>query len=380
MTWRESTVEDERRDLVTSVSERGESISSASRRLGVSRPTAYKWLARWRTQGEAGLSDRSRRPRLSPKRTPVEMEERVCELRRRHPGWGGRKLHHRLKTLGAVGVPSPSAITDILARNGLLRADRRLQRDWQRFEAERPNDMWQMDFKGDFALGGGRCHTLTVLDDHSRFNLCLQACPDQRGETVKRHLMPVFATYGLPEVILVDNGPPWGSGYSRQPHTRFTAWLISHGVSVSHGRPYHPQTRGKDERFHRSLGLEVLAMRQWLDFPEFQSALDGWQMVYNNERPHEALGYGVPSARYQPSQRKLPEDRRSPEYLDSDEVRRVQGLGVISFRGRKLHVGRAFSGEPVALRAVEEEGVWDVYYYQQRVGRVDLRSSLLPDL
>jgi transposase InsO family protein len=103
------------------------------------------------------------------------MEERVCELRRRHPAWGGRKLHHRLKALGVEGVPSPSAITDILARNALLRADRRLKRDWQRFEAERPNEMWQMDFKGDFALPSGRCYTLTVLDDHSRFNVCLQA-------------------------------------------------------------------------------------------------------------------------------------------------------------------------------------------------------------
>ena len=197
---------------------------------------------------------------------------------------------------------------------------------------------------------------------------------------MKRHLMPVFATYGLPEAILVDNGPPWGSGYSRQPHTHFTAWLISYGVRVSHGQPYHPQTRGKDERFHRSLGLEVVTMRQWLDFLEYQSALDGWQPVYNQERPHEALGYAVPSSRYEPSPRRMPEERPSPEYLDGDDVRRVQDLGLISFQGRKLRVGRAFSGEPVALRAIEEEGVWDVYYYKQRVGRVDLRSPLLLDL
>lgn len=380
MTWRESTVEDERRDLVTSVIEGDESVSSASRRLGVSRPTAYKWLVRWKEEGEGGLSDRSRRPRLSPRRTSAEMEERVCELRRQHPGWGGRKLHHRLLALGVAEVPSPSAITDILDRNGLLRADRRLKRNWQRFEAERPNEMWQMDFKGDFALAGGRCHTLTLLDDHSRFNLCLQACADQRGETVKRHLMSVFATYGLPETILVDNGPPWGSGYSRQPHTRFTAWLMSHGVRVSHGQPYHPQTRGKDERFHRSLEVEVVAVRQWLDYLDYQSGLDYWQVVYNEERPHEALDYAVPSSRYKPSVRRMAAERPSPEYLNSDEVRRVQELGVISFRGRKLHVGRAFSGEPVALRAIEEEGVWDVYYYKQRVGRVDLRSPLQPDL
>lgn len=380
MAWRVATVVDERRELVTAVMTGDESVSAACRRLGVSRQTAYKWLGRARTEGDAGLVDRSRRPKLSPRRTSAEMEERVCELRRRHPAWGGRKLHHRLKALGVERVPSPSAITDILARNDLLRADRRLKRDWQRFEAERPNEMWQMDFKGDFALPTGRCYTLTVLDDHSRFNVCLQACANQRRATVQTQLLPVFATYGLPEAILVDNGPPWGSGYSRQPHTRFTAWLISLGVYVSHGRPHHPQTRGKDERFHRSLDLEVLATRSWLDLQDVQFALDPWRQVYNFERPHEALGYAVPAARYIASPRPLLGERPRAEYPAADEVRRVQDQGDISFRGRRLHVGRAFTGEAVALRATEEDGTWDVYYYTQRVGRVDLRSPHPSDL
>lgn len=252
--------------------------------------------------------------------------------------------------------------------------DRRLKRDWQRFEAEKPNQMWQMDFKGDFALPGGRCYTLTALDDHSRFNLCLQACADQRTETVRSQLLPVLATYGLPEAILVDNGPPWGSGYSRQPHTRFTAWLMRLGVYVSHGRPYYPQTRGKDERFHRSLGLEVLRTRPWLSLEEVQLALDPWRRVYNFERPHQALGYTVPAQRYLRSARPLPTRLPPIEYLATDEVRRVQANGEISYRGREVRVGKAFVGEAVALRATEEDGAWDVYYCKQRVGRADLRS------
>ena len=380
MTWRVSTVIDERRELVSALLCGRETVTAASRRLGVSRQTAYKWLGRAALEGDAGLTNRSRRPRNSPNRTSPDMEERVCELRRRHPLWGGRKLHHRLRALGVEGVPSPSAITDILARNGLLSEDRRLKRAWQRFEAENPNDIWQMDFKGDFALSSGRCYTLTVLDDHSRFNLCLQACGNQRGETVQSQLLPVFATYGLPEVILIDNGPPWGSAYRPQPHTRFTAWLMSLGIRVSHGQPYHPQTRGKDERFHRSLGQEVLAQRSWLDLRDVQSALDPWRHVYNHERPHEALGYCVPASRYMASERRLPVKPPAPEYRSTDEVRRVQGLGEISFRGKTLHIGRAFTGNPVALRATEEEGAWDVFYYQQRVGRVDLRSPLPLDL
>jgi len=324
----------------------------------------------------AGAAAR-RAPRRPPRRTPPEIEERDCELRGQHPTWGGRKLHRRLRALGLKAVPSPSAITDILARNDLLSADRRLKRNWQRFEAAKPNEMWQMDFKGDFALPEGRCYTLTVLDDHSRFNLCLQACADQRGQTVQSRLLPVFATYGLPEAILVDNGPPWGSGYSRQPHTRFTAWLMELGIYVSHGRPYHPQTRGKDERFHRSLGEEVLSGGRWQDLLAVQAALDPWRQVYNLERPHEALAYGVPAARYATSTRSLPPTPQPPEYQNTDEIRRVQALGEISFRGRTLRIGKAFSSRAVALRATEEDGAWDVYYHKQRVGRVDLRSPLL---
>lgn len=308
------------------------------------------------------------------------MEARVCELRRQHPAWGGRKLHHRLKAQGVEEVPSPSAITDILARNGLLSPDRRLRRAWQRFEAEKPNQMWQMDFKGDFAVSGGRCYPLTVLDDHSRFNLCLEACPDQRTETVKGRLLPVLATYGLPEMMLVDNGPPWGSAYSRQPHTRFTVWLMRLGIEVRHGRPYHPQTRGKDERFHRSLDLEVLDRGPWPDLETVQLSLDPWRAIYNLERPHEALGYAVPASRYASSPRTLPSRLSAIEYLATDAVRRVQGGGVISFQGRRLRVGKAFIGEVVALRPTEEDGAWNVYYNKQRVGRVDLRSTQPSDV
>lgn len=374
--WQVTTVIDERRELVRAV-EAGESVAATSRRLGVSRETAYKWLNRVRVEGEAGLLDRSRRPKHSPRQTPSTQEAVICELRRQHPAWGGRKLHYYLKDRIAGPIPSASTITDILRRNALLRPDRRLRRNWQRFEAERPNQMWQMDFKGDFALSeGGRCYTLTVLDDHSRFNLCLQACSNQQRQTVQSQLLPVFATYGLPEVLLIDNGPPWGSGYSRQPHTRFTAWLMQQGIYVSHGRPYHPQTRGKDERFHRSLAEEVLTGQHWQDLAQVQAALDLWRQVYNHDRPHEALAYAVPASRYVPSSRLLVSSVPRPPYQPGDEVRRVQGLGEISFRGRSCHIGRAFSGQPVALRPTEEDGVWAVYYYQQRVGRIDLRSPL----
>jgi transposase InsO family protein len=307
------------------------------------------------------------------------MERRICEARREHPAWGGRKLHHWLKAQGLVEVPAPSTITGILERHGLLAADRRRERAWQRFEEEAPNALWQMDFKGHFAIANGRCHPLTVLDDHSRYNLCLGACGDERAVTVQERLTAVFNRYGLPQKMLMDNGSPWGSDIAH-PHTHLTAWLIRLGISVAHGRPYHPQTQGKEERFHRTLALEVLARRPaWADIEEVQSAFDRWRLIYNHERPHEALNYLPPAARYQPSPRTMPASLPPVLYEHGDIVRKVQDKGRISFRGRDYLVGRAFIGEPVALRQ-SADSTWDVYYCHQRVGRVVLaRSARSPD-
>jgi hypothetical protein len=171
--------------------------------------------------------------------------------------------------------------------------------------------------------------------------------------------------------MLMDNGGPWGSS-GQGVHTRFTAWLIRLGITVSHGRPHHPQTQGKDERFHRTLKLEVISQRPvWRDNPELQTAFDDWRPKYNLERPHEALGYEVPGSRYAPSSRSLPSVLPAVEYDSDFEVRRVQENGRIKLKSRRFFVGRAFTGEPVGLLQVGER-VWDAYYCHQRIARLDL--------
>jgi len=372
MPWRERSRMSERSEFVQFARGEGQSISELCRRFGISRKTGYKWLRR---AGE-GLEDRSRRPRHSPDRTLPALEAQVCALRGQHPAWGGRKLHRVLRDDGEPQPPAPSTITGILARGGLLHPDRRLARDWERFEYDAPNQLWQMDFKGHFPAGAGRCHPLTVLDDHSRFNISLQACADERAQTVHTHLTAAFQRYGLPERMLMDNGSPWGSDQAH-PYTGFTAWLIRLGISVLHGRPYHPQTQGKDERFHRTLQAEVLASRPgWHGLDQLQQAFDHWRGVYNGRRPHESLALDTPASRYQPSPRPLPDQLPAIDYAPGDEVRRVQDHGRIAFRGHVYRVGRAFVGQPVALRAAAD-GVWDVYFCHQRVAEVDLRQPLL---
>jgi transposase InsO family protein len=374
MPWKDVTPVSERSEFVTFASREGTVISALCRQYGVSRKTGYKWLHRLRGEGWEGLRDRSRRPHRSPRRTPAGVEALVCTLRTEHPAWGGRKLHHALRGDGVPHPPAASTITGILDRTGLLAAERRRQRAWQRFEEASPNGLWQMDFKGHFATGAGRCHPLTVLDDHSRFNLALVACPNERAETVQQHLTGAFQRYGLPLRMLMDNGSPWGSD-ATHPHTHLTAWLIRLGITVLHGRPYHPQTQGKEERFHRTLAAEVLARQpSWPGLTEVQCAFAAWRDVYNLRRPHEALNHATPASRYLPSARPFPATLPLVEYAPDDHVRRVQDKGRISFKGHEFLVSRAFIGESVALRPVRD-GVWDVYYCHQRVRSIDCTGS-----
>jgi transposase InsO family protein len=292
---------------------------------------------------------------------------------------GRRKLHHYLRRQGVAPLPAPSTVNSILSRHGLLAPERRLQRDWQRFEAAAPNQLWQMDFKGPLQTDLGPCFALTILDDHSRFNVCLAICPDQTRQTVQTQLEQAFRCYGLPDCILSDNGPPWGShqdGVRR--FTRLAAWLMRYDIFVSHGRPAHPQTQGKDERFHGTYQRELLASQpSWRSPEQLGRASADWRVTYNWRRPHEAIGNEPPATRYVHGRRAYVELPRTIEYPAGDLLRRVTQGGLISFRSRRYRVGRAFTGETVALRAVAD-GRWDVYYNLQRIRTLDLR--LPPDL
>lgn len=370
MPWREFTRMSERSEFVAFARRPGANVSELCRRYEISRQTGYKWLKRT-GDDEGDLEDRSRRPLSSPKRIPPELESHVLAVREQYPFYGGRKIRRCLQRDGIERPPAASTITAVLKRNGLLAPERRLKRDWQRFEEDEANALWQMDFKGHVPLSRGRCHPLTVLDDHSRFCICLAACTNERGSTVRSQLTAAFQVYGLPERMLMDNGAPWGSSLQSQ-HTRFTAWLIRLGVTVSHGRPNHPQTQGKEERFHRTLKLEVISRRPvWRDTSEMQTAFDAWRQEYNFERPHESVALEAPASRYGPSSRSFPSVLPPIEYDTDFEVRRVRGNGRIKLKGRYFYLGKAFAGDPVGLRQVGES-VWDVYSCHQRLVRIDL--------
>lgn len=382
MPWKETTAMSLRLEFVELALKEGANISQLCRDFGISRTTGYKWLLRFQESGSvsSSLADRSRRPHRSPRRTPAAVEQAVLQVRREHPAWGGRKIRAYLQRRGQSTVPSPSTITEILRRHGYIAPEESMKhRPYQRFEMEAPNELWQMDFKGHFALaGGGYCHPLTVLDDHSRFLLCLRACPNEKRDIVQRHLISIFRQYGLPKRMLMDNGPPWGHD-GRIPSTKLSAWLIRLGIVISHPRPYHPQTLGKDERLHRSLKDELLSQCSLEDLSHCQVAFDRWQQIYNHERPHEALDLNPPAIYYVPSPRPFPEQMPPVVYDVGDIVRKVGTTGRISFHQRRFRVGKALSRETVALRPTETDGDFDVYFCHQKVAQISLRVHNDPE-
>ena len=212
MPWQPKDLMDIKLDFVQLALQEGSNRRELCRRFGIAPKAAYALLARYASEGEAAFLPRSRKPHSSPARTSPEVETAVTHLRGQHPSWGGRKIARRLATLGLADVPPPSTITAILHRHGLITAQAsQAAKPWQRFEHEVPNALWQIDFKGDFATAQARCYPLTLLDDHSRFNLALQACPSVATTRVQPHLEQAFQRYGLPVRINADNGAPWGS-------------------------------------------------------------------------------------------------------------------------------------------------------------------------
>ncbi len=407
MPWKESTTMSQRREFVHLAMTEEVNMQGLCRRFDISAKTGYKWLHRYQEEGEKGLQDRSRRPHTSPNQTPPSKEQDVLAVRHTHPAWGGRKIQRRLNDKGHKSVPCPSTITAILHRHGCIDpSESSKHTPWQRFsaigrsayggEAPAPNlpAFGGMDFKGHFLLQNHRrCHPLTVEDHHSRYALGLFACPGETMEIVQPHLITLFHTYGfilnghvlrvypdgftvngLPHRILCDNGPPWATRDDYR-YTKLTVWLIRLGITVSHSRVCHPEILGKDERFHRTLHVELIGTKTFVDWDDSQRHFDQGRMVYNFQRPHEALGLATPASRYQPSPREFPDPLPPIEYNSCDIVRKVQAKGEISFHSRVFKVGRAFTGYPVALRPTLTDGIFDVYFCNQRIVTINLSNK-----
>lgn len=346
MPWRETGAMRERTEFVVLAKQGEAPLAELCRRFGVSRKTGYKWLQRYRSAGSLrGLEELSRRPHRSPGKTPDEVEARVVALRGWH-GWGGRKLALRLAQEGIQ--LSPATVDRIIQRHGLVGPDRRGRGAPLRFERAEPNELWQMDFKGEYRLcGQPPCFPLTILDDHSRYLVGLYPLTSTKAAPVKRCLIDSFDRFGLPEAMLLDHGVPWWSVTNGHGLTYLSVFLIKQNIRLIYGAMGHPQTRGKIERLHRTLNRSLTIRGLPRDWPCFRRALDVFRHEYNDIRPHESLAMAVPADRYRPSQRSYAPTPPEWEYYGDGTLIRLNSQGCLDYDHRRYFVCEALANEPV---------------------------------
>ena len=368
MGWKRVSVRDERVEFVVRVS-RGEAMSAVCREFGISRPTGYLWLDRFRREGVAGVEERSHRPHRSPGQTAGWIESRIVALRRERPDWGARKLAVLLSREG-IAVPVIT-VHRVLLRQGLVPDVEAHRQATGRFERERPNELWQMDFKGQKGTGA-KIGPLSVLDDHSRYLVALEQTGTTGGESVRERLEGVFLSHGLPEAMLMDHGVPWWSARASQGWTKLLVWLMKQGIGCHFSGIRHPQTQGKVERFHGA--LERARLRpggtDWLT----QSWLDRFRHEYNELRPHQALGMRTPASVWHKSSRTYQPNPSPWDYGTGAEVRKIAPDGDIWIGNRGWFINRALIGEQVQLKRVERRVL--IFFCSTLVRQIDLGSGL----
>jgi transposase InsO family protein len=347
MPWLETDVRDQRIQFVLTVRRGIATVSEACRAFGISRTTGYKWLRREAAAGSVvALTDRSRRPRHSPRQTPTAVVQRLGELRA-HFGWGGAKLAPLMAAEGYA--VTPRTIDRWIQREGWTRADAAPAPALRRFVHPAPNDLWQMDAKGAYPLADRqRCHTLSVLDDHSRFVVGLTPLLRLQTAAVRAALIRSFEQYGVPTAILMDHGAPWWSTSGPGGLTRLGVFLIQQGIRVVFSAVRHPQTQGKVERFHRTLAERL----RWVGVPTtlagFTRTLAWFRQEYNEVRPHAALGLTPPATHFTASARAYCPTPRPWDYPTGLEIRRVHHTGSICVAGAAYFISEALTGEDVA--------------------------------
>jgi Integrase core domain. len=371
MPWETKTVEKSREEFVTRALALEASKTKLCREYGISRPTGDKWIARYQ-RGES-LRDQSRAPFHTPIKTKPEMEAKILSLRQRHPAMGATKIKRMLENNGEHEVPNRSTVNEILKRNGCITKEAsKTATPYQRFVKSAPNDMWQTDFKGDFKMSNGkRCHPLTVLDDHSRYNLCLDAKDNERLAGVVESFTNIFYEYGMPKILLCDNGNPWGTSQT-SGITRFDVWMMDLGILTIHITPHHPQTQGKDERFNGTLKKELLKYVEIKDYSDAQNHFNMFSNFYNNERPHFALELDVPAKHYKPSEIKFPDKIEHWEYPAGYESRTIKTTGYFTYGGEGYFVSEGLADKTLGIRPSSLPGCINLYYRQFRVARINL--------
>lgn len=366
MAWGTVNVDDQRMRFVMYASQPGTRMREACQAFEISRPTGYEWLRRYQAGGIAGVEEKSRRPRNSPRQTAAEIEQRVVELRQQRPDWGARKLQVLLAR-EKIDLPVIT-VHRILLRRGLVRPQDRFRTAVGRFERSVANQLWQMDFKSpvgwDAPVG-----PLSMLDDHSRYAIALDGTWSTQAQPVRERLIEAFQCCGVPEEMLMDHGTPWWNMKAVAGWTWLTVWIMRQGIQLHFSGYRHPQTQGKVERFHGALGA-AMKRRGMPASQERQLWLDEFRHEYNYVRPHEALQMRTPAALWSKSARRYQPNPSAWEYETGADVRKISTQGHLRVVGRRWEISRALAGEWVQLIRMDERIL--VYYCRSLVRELNL--------
>jgi transposase InsO family protein len=314
--------------------------------------------------------ERSRRPHRSPTETPSRIRKRIIALRKEE-GWGARKIAVDLRAEGLI-VPHVT-INRVLKRAGLVEKERQIQQATKRFERSRPNELWQMDFKGELRNGRETCFPLSILDDNSRFLVGLYALRGTGTDGVHRSLIDTFERHGLPDAFLTDHGSPWWSTKTEHGLTRLSVQLIKQGIKLYYSGVGHPQTQGKVERFHRTLRESIAHHGPPKRFSEWPAALQKFRATYNHRRPHEALQMKCPAQCYESSRRQYQPSPKRWTYPIGSDVLRVDSAGCIRRAGNQYFVSHCLIGEDV--RVADLGTKWAVGFRHMWVIEINKKSG-----
>jgi len=382
MPWKACSVMEERLRFIARVLE-GERMTDVCREFGISRKTGYKLLNRYNEEGGEALSDRSRRPVRYANQLPSQIESLIVGLKRGKPHWGARKIRELLirRLPGEQRIPATSTIHAVLDRNGLVaRMGKRRGRTQGTplSTGAAPNDLWGVDFKGEFRLGDGRyCYPLTVTDHASRFLLLCEALESTAENTAFKAFERLFRERGLPSAIRSDNGVPFASANALFNLSKLAVWWLRLGIDIERIKPGRPQQNGRHERMHLTLKKEA-TRPPGMNTLQQQAKFDDFVEEFNSERPHEALGMKRPADVYTPSARRyagLP-DLAYPLH-DRDCL--VTACGRICIYRKRINISTVLAGQRLGIKEVDE-GIWLVSFMHYDLGYIDLEQKTLQPL
>jgi len=375
----ELSVVEQRYEAVMEVLRDGLAITEVALRYGVTRQSVHAWIRRYHQGGIGGLADRSHRPKSCPHQMTVEVEALLCEMRRKQPRWGPRRLVYELERAGIDAVPSRASVYRALVRNKLVSPVQRRRRkeDYRQWERSQPMELWQMDcLHGPSLADGTVLRMITGVDDHSRFCVLAEVVHRATARAVCAAFSRAMGHWGIPDEVLTDNGKVFTARFSKHGgQTLFDDICQRHGIAHRLTAVRSPTTTGKIERFHKTLRSEFLDHNTFATIEDAQARVDAWLEEYNTVRPHQAISMRTPAQRFRAGDKTvLPTiakgrlwsrlDRKPVEQDRSIPgltiTRRVTPNGRITVTYQHAYVDRRLAGKVVTVRV--EPNVMHAYY------------------